>query len=225
MIYRHLPLIVLLLCTACAEEPEPAPPTAVAVVVASPPPPPAPPAVTSLVLADLVQPGDTLEAVRTRLGLSNAVAGKVPGAEGEELDGWILYPDDPARRVSVYLDEAGLPTMLKVEDEASGWQRADGVTIGMDSNALETRNGRAFEFSGFDWDYGGYINDWRGGAFAPQAQPIGSVRLCPPEFAEGVYPEGYPSGDAAFASDDPIVKAHPPKVCVFDLNLASATAP
>ncbi|MFY2762959.1 hypothetical protein [Arenimonas sp. MALMAid1274] len=168
----------------------------------------------------LVHTQDTFATLQARLGAGNVVAEVLPGAEGETHDGWILFPDDPTRRLRVYLDDQGEhPSQLVADAQATAWQRADGVRIGMDSNALETLNGTTFGFHGFGWDYGGAVVEWGGGTVAPDGDSAGSVTLCAPEFAEGAEPPGYPIGDAAFASDLPVVRAHPPVVCEFSLTV------
>ncbi len=160
----------------------------------------------------LLRPDDTLASLQARLGAANAVAREIAGAEGETLPGWVLYPDDPTRIVEVFLDEAGThPAMLRVDAAQSVWRRADGIRIGLTSRELQTMNGRPFAFSGFDWDYGGAVTDWRGGRLDPKGAPRGGLTLCPPE-SPG---EGYPSGDALFSSDDPRMLAQPAHVCEF----------
>jgi hypothetical protein len=162
---------------------------------------------------------DTLPSLRDRYGAANIKAEKVPGAEGEELPGWILYPDVPERRVYIYPDESGThPSLLRVLDGESTWRRSDGIRMGMTLAELVVRNGRPIQFSGFGWDYGGAIHDWHGGALEKGA---GGLTLCPPEFADGQYPENYPSGDAEFSSADALVVRYPPTVCEFTVVLAS----
>jgi hypothetical protein len=213
---RPMLLLCLIVVAGCADR-EAAP---AAVTPASPaadpaPPSPPPPAATEADDRDihaLVRPDDTLASFQARLGAANAVARELAGAEGETLPGWVLYPDYPTRTVEVFLDETGAhPAMLRVDSSQSVWRRGDGIRIGLSSRELQTMNGRPFEFSGFDWDYGGAVTDWRGGALDPKGIPRGSLTLCPPESPD----ENYPSGDAAFSSDDPRMLAQPAHVCEF----------
>ncbi|WP_462116346.1 hypothetical protein, partial [Lysobacter xanthus] len=112
-------------------------------------------------------------------------------------------------------DEAGRhPGMLIARDGAT-WTRADGVRAGLDTRALQALNGRPFAFSGFDWDYGGYVTDWKGGHLAHGGRFVGPVRLCAP----GSTPPGYPEGDGEFMSDAEAVRAAPPVVCEVGLAL------
>jgi hypothetical protein len=168
--------------------------------------------------AGVVDAGDSLDTLRARYGAGNVVAGTVPGAEGEEFAGWILFPDDPARRVHVYLDDAGKrPSLLRVLDRESRWQRSDGIRMGRTLAELAARNGAPVGFTGFDWDYGGGCCDWHGGRLE-RDPPTGGMTLCPPETAATADPD-YPMGDAQFDSTHPWVVAHPPAVCEFGVVL------
>jgi hypothetical protein len=168
-------------------------------------------------LATLLRADDTLATAKARLGDTNVVASELPGAEGETYPGWVLYPGDPSRKIEVGLDgEAVHPLMLQLRGESSVWERPDGVKLGMSIAELQAKNGKPFEFLGFDWDYGGTVVEWHDGSFDPRnAKVIGTVNLCRPEQV----PEGYPAGDDKFVSDDPRVVAHPPRVCAFTMNL------
>jgi hypothetical protein len=168
--------------------------------------------------ASVIGPDDTMDAARARLGAAEVVAARVPGAEGEEFDGWHVYPDDPKRRLYVYLDDAThRPVLLRVLDVESTWQRGDGIRMGRTLAELAERNGKPVGFTGFDWDYGGGCCDWHGGRLE-RDPPTGGMTLCPPETDAAVDPD-YPMGDAQFDSTNAWVVAHPPSVCEFSLAL------
>lgn len=171
--------------------------------------PAVPPALERLLRAD-----DTLASARARLGEAAVVAEEIHQAEGEMIPGWVLYPDDPARRIEVFLDDAGLhPVLLRVNGEDSQWVRADGIRIGSTSAELQALNGRPFAFYGFGWDYGGTVGDWRGGALDAGDTQGGYVRMSPPDDV----PADYPLGDGTFDSDDPQMIAHPARVYEFSV--------
>ena len=212
-------LAIVSIC-ACHPEPpggdpakptEPTKPTASAADVLMPT---ANAAMPAAVLDQAITATDTLASARARHGAANVVAGKVPGAEGEEFDGWILFPDDPTRRAFIYLDDTGHPEVLRILDPESTWQRSDGIRMNLGLDELAKRNGKPIEFTGFGWDYGGNIHSWGGGTMEKQLAD-GGFGLCPPAFPDDIYPPGYPQGEATFSSTLPVVVAHPPIVCTF----------
>jgi hypothetical protein len=220
-----LPVLLLAAAGACSREPAPDAPRTPAASTAAPDPVPPredtpPPADAADRIESLVRADDTLASLQARLGAGNAVAETLPGAEGDTLSGWTLFPADPTRRLSVYLDDTGEhPMMLLAGEDAIAWTRADGVRIGMTSQQLAALNGTAFGFMGFDWDYGGVVTDWRGGRIAPDGASAGPVTLCPPETPEGETPEDYPIGDGEFRSDDARLLTAPAWVCEFGVNI------
>lgn len=214
-------LLIFLSLAACRESADAAPkPSGAASASAAPAAaaaPEAPPSAIETVpaLETLLRPDDTLATARARLGAAQVVEEELPGAEGETSSGWRLYPDDAERSIEVWLNEAGRPQALFVRGAKSIWVRADGMRLGMTSTELQAKNGRPFKFFGFEWDYGGAISDWGGGALAVDGTTRGPVVLCPPE----PYPKDYPVGDSEFPSDDPRVLASPAVVCEFGVNL------
>ena len=166
-------------------------------------------------LEDVASSSDTYDTLRARYGEGAIRRETFDGAEGAQAAGWVLFPDQPSRRIEVWLDEHGEhPSSLVIRD-ASTWQRADGVRVGLTSTQLEAVNRGPFEFAGFGWDYGGVVGNWRGGALAHGGHFTGMVSLCEPANP----PEGYPQGDGDFRSDLPAVRAQPPTVCEFGLSL------
>lgn len=235
---RHaLSAVLFLWLAGCSEAPPPPTPDAAAAPVAgaaadnteSLPAPRIPESATSAqadtpAIEQLLRADDTLATAQARLGADQVVTRILPGAEGEEYEAWVLYPQDAERQAIASLDEAGEhPVAIVVEndapDAASAWTRADGVRLGLSSTELETLNGRPFAFYGFGWDYGGTISDWRGGRLDPGADRAAPATLCAPVFADGAEPAGYPMGDSEFSSDLPVLRAHPPTVCRFVVEL------
>lgn len=179
-------------------------------------------AVRYSVVDGLLRGGDTLASARERLGAPNVAAGMLPGPEGTTLPGWTLYPGHPTRELAVHLDESGRhPASIVAGEDVSEWRRADGVHIGMSSDELAQLNGRPFDFLGFDWDMGGYVADWNGGALGRDGGS-GPVRLCPAERGEDEAPVELPAGDQEFSSSDPRMKDAQASVCEFAVQLGGA---
>ena len=136
-----------------------------------------------------------------RFGAANVRMGEVPGAEGDTSRGLILFPDDATRRAYLYFqDERRLRglAMIRVTDAPSRWQLDNGISTGTTLARLVELNGASITFTGFDWDYGGVVNDWKKGRLQSMADgPVRrSVRL---DHRDG----RYPTGENTYASDDP----------------------
>jgi hypothetical protein len=158
---------------------------------------------------DYVLPGSftrdtTLAALKTRFGAEQVAVQTLDGAEGETFEGVVLFPSDPARRAEIIPagERAGDGiAAIRISGTGSKWTLDTGVHLGMTLEALVKRNGAPLVFSGLDWDYGGAIQQWNGGALEPkEGDPIHrSLTLTHADDA----PEGsYPLGDGEFRSDD-----------------------
>ena len=216
------PLLLLLATTTllgCQREtPAPAESATPVPEASAPGATPAPATAAEPTIETLVRADDTLASLQERLGAANAVAQTLPGAEGEEISGWVLYPDDPTRKLEVYLDESGEhPDTLMVQSTATHWVLPNGLRVGMDTKALQELNGKPFKFYGFEWDYGGTIVNWNGGKLDPGKGPHGGATLCMPESV----PVDYPIGDAEYSSDDPRLAAAPAVLCEFGVRVAA----
>jgi len=130
-------------------------------------------------------------------GSSNVVYRDVEGVEGQPIKASVVYPNDPKSRLEViWSDEKARsgPTVL-VKDQ-SAWATANGVRIGSDLAEVEKLNGKPFKLSGFDWDYGGHVRDWQGGALA---KPLPGGCILAVEF---VHPEDVPEENLAKVTGD-----------------------
>ena len=150
----------------------------------------------------------------------DAVVGTISGPEGSEAHGVILYGSDPARRIEVtFWDDA----MTKVSDISLGsaamaWTGPSGLHLGSGLADVEAANGKPFTLFGFGWDYGGFVNDLKGGKLAHLPGGCGmSVRLATPEGAQ--VPDSL-SGEKPLSSDDAAVRALGAKVETMSIGWA-----
>lgn len=175
-----------------------APPAAGAVTA----PDQATPATASLVLPGSIGATTTLAELRKAFGDAAVVEGEVPGAEGETFSGWIIHPDTPTRRAYVYLED-GRISSVRVADQPSEWALDNGIGIGTPLAEVIRLNGLPIRFYGLEWDYGGTIIDWGGGALDPAKSSSAGVRrqlrLAPREGLDG---RPIPTGDGEFSSTD-----------------------
>ena len=113
----------------------------------------------------------TAEDVVTLYGTENFVSATLYGPEGMTYPGYRLFPgtDD---EVGIAIDSSGW--LAEFTNPGGGWRSAEhGVRIGTSLAQLQRLNGGPFSFSGFGWDYGGNVTDWRGGALAGHSVRLG----------------------------------------------------
>ena len=170
---------------------------------------PAKPAAQAVTCSLPVGPKDTLATLRQRFGAA-AVPGKVDGPEGEELNGVVLWPNDPARRLEVILNDDRAATVSEVRITGKSRWSAGGLRLGDGLARVQQLNGKPFQMLGFGWDYGGYVNELGGGKL--DVLPGGcnlSIRFEPSPMDD--YPNGI-SGEVTLDSTDPKLRAARPVV-------------
>jgi hypothetical protein len=162
----------------------------------------------------------TLAAV---FGRENVIPETIAGPEGAQLNVTAIYPTDPARRIEVVFrneEERTDLSAVMVSAPGSQWIGPGGVKIGDGIEAVEWANGMPFEVMGFQWDYGGFVADWKGGRLAEANGCVPTVRLSPGTdslpleiIGDGVQP----------ASTLPAMRAAQPKVSVFGISWVPQT--
>mgnify|MGYP001767251056 CR=1 FL=1 len=168
-----------------------------------------------LACAPPLGPKATHAEVVAAFGKDNVTFERIYAAEGEKIGATVIHPKDPARRLElIWMDQkkrSGLAN-VRFSDETT-WIAPNGVKRGMSIAEVEKLNGRPFTLSGFFWDYGGYVSDWKGGTL-DAAIPGGcvvQVRFAVPDDA----PEAATSkvsGDSDFSSADKNMRAAKPAV-------------
>lgn len=212
VIARFVPLLCVVVC-ACNAQPRSqataAPSPATTTQAASPATATSAAATALPAEAGYVLPGDfapdtDVGQLERRYGKANVQVGKVPGAEGERVDGVTLFPEDASRRAYLYFEDAQRNTglsLVRVFDEGSRWRLDNGIGIGTPLSTLLAMNGKPIRFYGLDWDYGGAISDWGGGRLDPDKASVRRGMTLGARADIGERP--YPMGDAEFRSDDP----------------------
>jgi len=99
-------------------------------------------------------------------GAANVVFQDIGVPEGETRLGSIVFPEELQRRFAVvWKDDAGRRNPKEIYfREGSAWRTSNGLRIGGDLAEVQQLNGKPFSMWGFEWDYGGYVRTWRGGA-------------------------------------------------------------
>jgi hypothetical protein len=173
------------------------------------------PAGDRLTCSGALGPDGNQAAVAAAFGKDNVVSEMVDGAEGEKICATVVFPADPARRLEIFWnDDAKLSGVSDVRlSDSSAWIAPNGLKRGMSLAEVEKLNGRPFTLSGFDWDYGGYVTDWKGGALAKPAPGgcVVNVRFMVPAGAPDAAATKV-AGDQEFPSTDKNMRAVKPIV-------------
>ena len=149
----------------------------------------------------------------------------IPGAEGTEEKGVVLYGNDPRRRVEVFFYDDALTEVSTVLIRGdSQWSGPKGLHLGSTLADVEGANEKLFKLSGFDWDYGGYVSDFNRGKLAKiNGKCILGVRF-------GLEENGGPvaksiEGEKTLVSTDPAVIAAKPLVQELSVGWPKPEAP
>ena len=122
--------------------------------------------------------------------------------EGESQPGIAVFPNSP-NELEIVWDIAGAtgnPEFIRISQDSADWHTVQGVAVGTSLEELQQINGRPFQLYGFGWDYGGLVNDWKGGKLNSHL-----IIALQPEDWEQVGTKV--SGDRTFYSDDPQILA------------------
>lgn len=150
-------------------------------------------------------PNATEADMRTHFGAENVVSGTIYGAEGMELPGTIIYPNDPSRKMEVtWFDEDNRAYPGSIELSTSHIAPG-GVRLGMSIDEVGKLNGEPFNVGGFWWDYGGY--SWfESGALAMDDQPCNLIiRFLPGDNYPDTIDVSEISGEVELRSDLPLL--------------------
>ncbi|WP_340162397.1 hypothetical protein [Bradyrhizobium sp. DOA9] len=103
---------------------------------------------------------------------TDAVVQALPGAEGEKYRALVLFPKATDRRIAIAFtdDKAGRASGLTLRDAKTSRWSIGGITLGSSLAEVQKANGKPFLVSGFEWDYGGFVTDWKGGALSRPLQ-------------------------------------------------------
>lgn len=152
----------------------------------------------------LIKPGMTATDIERAYGKGSLKQQKIPGAEGEEIDGAKLFADTDRELEIVWdPDNEKKQVVFDIRVMGKAWKFENGLKSGMTVAEVEKINGKPFKIAGFEWDYGGYAN-FEGGKLEGKV----SIRFSPT--TENI-PE-YLSGDKQLSSTDKKLRAAKPLV-------------
>ncbi|MDA9436389.1 hypothetical protein [Bradyrhizobium sp. CCBAU 51627] len=132
----------------------------------------APPQEGPITCASPIARDDTEASLKQRYG-HDAVVQDLSGAEGETYKGLVLFPKATDRRIEIAFtdDKARRAAGFTLRDTAktSRWT-VGGISIGSSLADVQKANGKPFFVAGFEWDYGGFVTDWKGGTLGRPMQ-------------------------------------------------------
>jgi hypothetical protein len=140
----------------------------------------------------------------------------------ETYKGLVLFPRAMDRRIEVGFidDKVATVSGLTLRDTAktSRWSVA-GITIGASLVEVQKANGKSFVVSGFGWDYGGFVTDFKNGALGRILPGGCSITV---RFGKDKDPPRALSGDGVkVSSDNPALVKFAPVVTEIGINFAA----
>lgn len=151
----------------------------------------------------MITPGMPMAKIENLYGTGELVSREIEVGEGQTVPGYALFPNTHDELL-IELGEDKQPATVSFSNPRSKWvEETTGLTIGTTLTELRKMNGKPFEFTGFGWDYGGTVTDWKGGklegilvrlTYAPERLP-----------AEGLDPQLL--GDVPVASNHPAIQS------------------
>lgn len=158
-------------------------------------------------------------------GAGNVRKADIDVAEGATEPGTVLFPDDPRRRLEILWHDAEKerrPSLIRV-GEGSDWRIATptgDVRMGLPLAEVEKLNGKPFTLNGFEWDYGGYATDWKGGTLGrlPGGCIMGLRFATDPQADEKAMLKV--AGDVEFSSSAAVMRAVRPSVTQMTISWA-----
>ncbi|MFC5325018.1 hypothetical protein [Bradyrhizobium oligotrophicum] len=164
---------------------------------------------------------DSLKSLKQRYG-NDAVVQDLPGAEGETSKGLVLFPKAMDRRIEIAFieDKMNAVSGLTLRDTAktSRWSVA-GISIGASLAEVQKANGKPFVVSGFGWDYGGFVTDFKNGTLGRILPGGCSITL---RFGkDGNTPRALSGDGVKVSSDNPALVKFAPVVTEISVNFAA----
>lgn len=157
-----------------------------------------------------VVPGDRVGAIRQNsttaqlkkiYGDANVRATKVSVGEGEMADGLVIFPGQPDEIFIVWKTKDREIEYVRYYNKASAWKTAEGIGIGTTAAELTRLNGGPFSITGFGWDYGGRIVDWRRGKLSKlMILDMRATKTLSKAYEQSVL------GDKIFPSNNPVME-------------------
>lgn len=153
-----------------------------------------------------VKPDATAESLLAEYG-ERAVTGLLSMPDNEVVNGVVLFRDKPDERIEVIFRDKEMTKVAEVRlgEAATAWRGPGGVGKGTTLAEVQAANG-PFLMSGFRFDWGGEVIDWRGGKLETfEGGCALKLRLQLPAGAKASADEEIESSDERLKGLDPAV--------------------
>lgn len=163
---------------------------------------------------------DDFAALQQHFGAANIKDERVCGPEcADSIDVTFIFRNTPRQITINWKDSAYHKKIGFIEawDSASPYHTADGIRVGSTLKDLLTLNGKKITFSGFGWDYGGFIQEYANGKL--ENSRIG-FRLDPGEWDAKWSDADSLMGDITLDTEVPAVKRSLDRIKVYYLSLS-----
>ncbi|NIX77156.1 hypothetical protein [Microvirga terricola] len=155
----------------------------------------------------------------TAFGAKNVSREIIYGPEGVTFKASVVFGKDTARRLEViWDDEKAGKRPARIHFSGTGWSIGNNLHVGSLLAEVEAANARPFTLYGFEWDFGGMVSSWKGGAL--EKLPGGCAAVAHFEEDQNSAEEALTkaAGDHEFSSQDAAMKAVHPKVMVLGVQ-------
>lgn len=178
--------------------------------------------------AGMITATSSEESLRRLLGSQNVLHDSIYVGEGQSVPGTILFKGTPNETHIIWQDtiQNAIPEIVRLKPAAnpgaSEWLVQGDVRVGSTLQEVERANGKPFLMSGFGWDYGGTVTDWKGGKLAFSNEGLSNLSVVftydydnekQQKLAESVM------GDSEFASSEPPLYELNPRVESITIRL------
>jgi hypothetical protein len=103
------------------------------------------------------------EDVEEIYGKQFVTSGIIYGSEGMEFRGFYLFKNSPLELQCILSESDSTIETIRISEPGGNWATEEGIKLGTTLDELVKLNGKPIEFSGFGWDYGGYIYSYGSG--------------------------------------------------------------
>lgn len=145
-------------------------------------------------------------------GLRNVSRETVFGVEDLEFPGSVLFGNDVARRIEIIWEDEKAQKPASLHFKGNAWSAPAELRIGGSMDKVEAANGKPFILYGFEWDYGGLVENWKDGALA---RLPGGCRLTitfQPDQTSSEDALIKAAGNSTFSSGAPEIRAVKPRI-------------